>query len=258
MRVALFVPCYVDQLYPDVGFAALELLERHGASVEVLSEPGCCGQPFSNLGAVEQALPLARQFQAALGRYDYVVCPSGSCTATLHRHAAWLGASGTGHEPTQAGRRVLELCEFLVQVLGVAAVDVTFPHRVALHEGCHGLRELGLGQPSELGAGARNYAHPARQLLGSVKGLTLIEPSRPDECCGFGGSFAVKEAAVSKAMGCDRIEDFARAGAEVVTSGDMSCLMHLEGLMRRDGRALGVMHLAQILAGRTAPEPIGA
>jgi L-lactate dehydrogenase complex protein LldE len=257
MRVALFIPCYVDQLYPDVGFASLELLEAHGVPVEVPAQQTCCGQVLTNRGALRAARPLAANFEATFAGYEYVVCPSGSCTAALRRHCHGLGAS-----PQGAASRVLELCQFLVEVLKVQhAVPAfppraPFPHRVLLHESCHGLRELGLGQPSELGQGPQ-LESPARQLLRQVPGLRLVEPARRDECCGFGGSFSVAQPEVSVRMGNDRIDDFVQAGAEVVTSADMSCLMHLSGLMRRQGRSCSVLHIAQVLAGRSAPPGAG-
>lgn len=245
-RVALFVPCYVDQLYPDVAFATLELLESQGLRVDVPSAQTCCGQPLTNKGAVSAARALGASFEATFAAYDYIVCPSGSCTAALHRHSEWLGAP-----PAGAATRVFELCHFLVDVLGSERLGRSFPHRVVLHQSCHALRELGHGAPSEFGAGRSVRQNPARQLLQGVPDLTLVEPERVDECCGFGGSFCVVEPEVSSRMGDDRIGDFERAGAEIVTSADMSCLMHLSGLMRRKRRPLSVMHISQVLVGRS-------
>jgi L-lactate dehydrogenase complex protein LldE len=245
-RVALFVPCYVDQLYPGVAWASLELLEAHGAEVHVPSEQTCCGQPLINTGAVAAARPLAERFADTFGGFAYVVCPSGSCTATLQRQ---LGRVAAG----RPAPRVFELCEFLVDVLKVERVEASFPHRVALHQSCHALRELGLGVPSELGPGAATRESPGRRLLAAVDGLTLVEPERADECCGFGGSFCLTEAGVSTRMGSDRASDFERAGARVVTSLDVSCLMHLSGVSRRQGRPLEFMHIAEVLRGRPVP-----
>lgn len=252
MRVALFVPCYVDQLCPDVALSALELLEAQGLDVDVPEGQTCCGQVLINSGSAAAARPLAASFQERFGEHEHIVCPSGSCVATLRQHAHWLGAP-----PGNAGTRVKELSEFLVDVLGVRELGVSFPHRVALHQSCHGLRELGLAPSSELCTlpRERRARDRVRTLLGGVRDLELVEPTRSDECCGFGGSFCVGEAAVSARMGQDRIADFERAGAEVVTSGDMSCLLHLSSLLRRQRKPLAVMHVAQILAGRTPPEP---
>jgi L-lactate dehydrogenase complex protein LldE len=150
---------------------------------------------------------------------------------------------------------VFELCDFLVEVLGAERVEASFPHRVVLHQSCHALRELGLGTPSELGGGATLRESPGRRLLSSVQGIELVEPARSDECCGFGGSFCIKEAGISARMGEDRLLDFESAGAEVVTSLDMSCLMHLSGVSRRQRRRLEFMHIAEVLVGRPLPVP---
>lgn len=237
-EVALFVPCHVDQLYPGVAWAALELLEAHGARVHVPAEQACCGQPLLNTGAAAAARPLAGLFRSRFGGHAHVVCPSGSCAAALRRQLRGAGAP-----------RVYELCEYLVDVLGVQQVEARFPRRVALHQSCHALRELGLGAASELGGGEVGRESPARRLLARVEGLELVDPERSDECCGFGGTFCVGEAALSARMGDDRLADFERAGAEVVTSMDSSCLMHLAGLARRQGRPLVFLHVAEVLRG---------
>jgi L-lactate dehydrogenase complex protein LldE len=250
MRVALFVPCYVDQLCPDVALSALELLEALGLEVVVPDGQTCCGQVLINGGSAAAARPLAANFQALFAEHEHVVCPSGSCVATLRQHAHWFGAPA-GHP----GTRVQELCEFLVDVVGVRELDVAFPFRVALHQSCHALRELGLAPSSELCTlpPAARATDRVRMLLSAVRGASVVELERRDECCGFGGSFCVGEAEVSARMGEDRIADFERAGAEVVTSGDASCLLHLSGLLRRQNKPLAVMHIAQILAGRPPP-----
>lgn len=261
MRVALFIPCYVDQLYPDVGFACLELLEACGVSVEVPSQQTCCGQVLTNRGSLRAAAPLAANFEATFAEYEHIVCPSGSCAAALRRHP-----HGLGGDPRGAPSRVLELCQFLLQVVGAERVRALLqqrvpPRRVLLHESCHGLRELGLGQPSELGrqpaelrgASAAGSESPARQLLRLVPGLELVLPSRSDECCGFGGSFSVAEPELSARIGSDRLDDFQGAGAEIVTSVDMSCLMHLSGLMRRQGRSCQALHVAELLRSAVLP-----
>jgi L-lactate dehydrogenase complex protein LldE len=245
-QVALFVPCYIDQLYPGVAWASLELLEAHGVRVDVPEQQTCCGQPLINTGAVDSARQLAERFTTCFSAYEHVVCPSGSCVATLHRQ---LSHGQSAH----ATGRIFELCEFLVDVLGVQRVEASFPHRVALHQSCHALRELGLGAPSELGGGAPARENPGRLLLSGVRGLELVEPEREDECCGFGGSFCLTEAGVSTRMGEDRMHDFERAGADVVTSLDMSCLMHLSGLSRRQKGPLEFMHISEVLMGRPIP-----
>jgi L-lactate dehydrogenase complex protein LldE len=247
-KVALFVPCYIDQLYPGVAWASLELLERSGVDVDVPAEQTCCGQPLINTGGVSAARPLIERFERLFSGYDYVVCPSGSCCATLE---AELAREHGGPAPL----RIFELCEFLVEVLGVQRVEASFPHRVLLHQSCHALRELGLGTPSEQGGGGERRENPGRKLLATVKGLSLVDPARSDECCGFGGSFCLMEAGVSSRMGEDRLVDFEGAGAEIVTSLDMSCLMHLSGLSRRRGQRLAFMHIAEVLVGRPPLAP---
>jgi L-lactate dehydrogenase complex protein LldE len=253
--VALFVPCYVDQLYPDVGLATVEILERLGLEVDFPKAQTCCGQPMANSGCTAAAAPLARRFVDIFADAEAVVCPSGSCVAMVRHHYDEYFAAGDARAARVRGR-TFELGEFLVDVLRVEKIAGRFPHRVGLHQSCHGLRELRLGPASERMDGAAAPANKLRMLLAGLEGVQLCEVERPDECCGFGGTFAVAEEAVSCMMGQDRIIDHEKAGAEVLTAGDMSCLMHLEGLIRRQRRPLAVMHIAQILAGR--PVPAGA
>ncbi len=243
-RVGLFIPCYIDQLYPRVGLATLEILERCGCRVAYPEEQTCCGQPMANTGCTEEARPLARRFLALFKDYDYVVAPSGSCVAMVRLHYEELIHGEPGFEELKG--KTFELCEFLTDVLEVERIDGRFPHRVGLHQSCHGLRELRLAKASEL-VGAP-YGK-ARQLLELLGGIQLTALSRPDECCGFGGTFAVNEEAISCMMGLDRIADHEQAGTEVLTANDMSCLMHLDGLIRRQKKPIRVMHIAEILVG---------
>jgi L-lactate dehydrogenase complex protein LldE len=253
MRVGLFIPCYVDQLYPDVGLAALEVLENLGVDVVYPEDQTCCGQPMANSGCSEDARTLAHRFLRVFRGFGAVVCPSGSCVSMVRHHYEPFLAGESGFPELR--ENTFELCEFITDVLGVERIEGRFARRVGLHQSCHGLRMLGLGGPSELMAKRHDKA---RQLLSSIDGLELVSLSRPDECCGFGGTFAVNEPEVSAMMGLDRIADHERAGAEVVTATDMSCLMHLEGLLRRRNKALQVLHVAQIFAGRTVPMSGGA
>ncbi len=246
MRVGLFIPCYVDQLFPDVGMATVELLERCGCDVEFPEEQTCCGQPMANTGCWDEAKPLAEKFLRLFSPYDAVVCPSGSCVAMVTHHYDEFLDGKPGFADLKA--KTFELTQFLTQVVKLENLEgVSFPHRVGLHNSCHGLRELRLGRSSER---MEPDFSLAKQLLSLVDGIELVDLERTDECCGFGGTFAVTEEAVSCMMGRDRIHDHEQAGAEVITAGDMSCLMHLDGLIRRDGKPLRVMHIAQILAGR--------
>jgi L-lactate dehydrogenase complex protein LldE len=246
-HVGLFIPCYVDQLYPRVGMATVELLERFGCAVDFPEQQTCCGQPMANTGCDAQAKPLAERFLAIFKDYEYIVAPSGSCVAMVRHHYEEFLHGQPGFEELK--RKTFELTEFLTDVLKVDHIDVKFPHKVGLHQSCHGLRELRLGSSSEL---VGKQFGKAQRLLEMVDGVELVKLQRPDECCGFGGTFAVNEEAVSCMMGQDRIYDHEQAGAEVITANDMSCLMHLAGLIRREKKPLRVMHIAEILAGDPA------
>jgi L-lactate dehydrogenase complex protein LldE len=245
--VALFVPCYVDQLYPQVAEATMRLLERHGCTVEFPEAQTCCGQPMSNSGETEAAKPLCSHFLDVFERYQYVVAPSGSCVGMVRHQFTTLVPDHPALKKVQAA--TYELCEFLHDVLGVRQVKGRFNKKVGLHRSCHAQRELRLASGSE-----RQVApfDKVKTLLGSLDGITLVEPARTDECCGFGGTFAIGEEAVSCLMGRDRLDQQAAAGAEVITGVDMSCLMHLEGLARREGRPVKILHAAQVLLGEGA------
>ncbi len=251
MRVALFIPCYIDQFYPQVGRATLGLLEGQGLEVDFPMGAVCCGQPMANSGCETDAIPAMKAFVDTYKDYEYIVVPSGSCTLHVHEHFDRL-------EQTEAVRRVrantYELCAFLVDVLKLDKLEASFPFRVGLHMSCHGLRGLRLAQSSER---AGQPFNKMRQLLDMVKGIELVDLDHADECCGFGGTFAVSERAVSVKMGKDRIDDHRRHGAEVITAGDMSCLMHLQGLIRRQNAPLRVMHIAEILNAQI-PEKVGS
>jgi L-lactate dehydrogenase complex protein LldE len=249
MKVGLFIPCYVEQLYPNVGMATVEVLERYGVEVDYPEAQTCCGQPMANAGLGDQARPLVDRFVRIFGDYDHVVCPSGSCVSMVRVQHRGLIADRA--RPAQLERldrlagSTYELCEFLVDVMKIERASGQFAHKVGLHQSCHGLRELRLGAGSE--RRVKRFDKVGR-LLAGLTGIELVEPARADECCGFGGTFAVTEDAVSCAMGRDRLTAHEHAGAEIVTAVDMSCLMHLEGLIGRDRRPLRVMHVAEILA----------
>lgn len=240
--IGLFIPCYVDQLFPQVGIASLRILKNLGLDVEVPVDQTCCGQPMANSGCADSARPLAERFLRLFARYDHVVAPSGSCISMVKNHYA----QGLSREPGFERLRTsaYELCEYLVDVVGVRNVDGELRHKVGLHQSCHGLRELRLGRSSERRDAPFNKV---RDLLVQLRGIELVALTRPDECCGFGGTFAVAEEAVSSMMGRDRIADHRKAGAELIAGADMSCLMHLDGLMRRDGMPIPVVHVAQLL-----------
>jgi L-lactate dehydrogenase complex protein LldE len=248
MRIGLFVPCYIDQLYPDVAMATLELLEKVGVAVEFPEEQTCCGQPMANTGCRDDTRPLALKFLKIFRDYPLVVCPSGSCVAMVRHHYHEHLAGQPGFEELVG--KTYELCEFLVDVLKVEPFSGAFPHRVGIHQSCHGLRGLRMGSSSEMVGPSFSKM---RFLLERLEGIQISQLDRVDECCGFGGTFSINEEAVSCQMGLDRLADHARAGTEVLTAPDMSCLMHLAGLLRRQGSRMHVMHIAQILAGRSVP-----
>jgi len=245
--VALFVPCYVDQLAPEVGLATASVLERLGCQVSFDPRQTCCGQPFVTTGAHAEAVRLARAHASVFERAEAVVCPSASCVATVRRrYADLLGAAQA--EPIAA--RTFELGEFIVLRLGTSDVGAVFPHRVALLESCHGLRELGLGRPSEKSGVADDAVGITERLLRGVTGLELRPVTRRDECCGFGGAFSVGFPELSARIGRDKLRALAESGAEYVTATDASCLLHLEALRAREGFGPRAIHLAEILASR--------
>jgi len=235
MRVGLFIPCYVDQFYPQVGIATLELLEKFGCEVVYPPNQTCCGQPMANSGFEHLTGDCTALFTKNFAGFDYIVSPSGSCVLHIKEHA--LENAGL-HD------RIFELVEFLTDILKVDRLEASFPYMVGLHQSCHGQRGLHLAQMSELMAPP--FSKPV-QLLNMVKKIQLIELDRKDECCGFGGTFCVAEEAVSVKMGKDRVADHSKHGAEVITGSDMSCLMHLEGILRRQKSPVQVKHIAEIL-----------
>jgi len=240
MRIALFITCFNDLLFPEVGRSVVTLLGRLGHDVEFPATQTCCGQMHFNSGYRDECIPLVRRFAAAFAGYDAVVTPSASCAAMVRLHHATVAGEASDSSLVDAvgdlAPRVYELSEFLIDVLGVTDVGASFAHTVALHPTCHSQRLLRVGD------------RPAR-LLKAVDGLTLVDLPNAEECCGFGGMFAVKNAGTSVAMGLDKVDDVHASGAEVLTAADTSCLMHIGGLLSRRGSATRVMHLAEILAG---------
>lgn len=244
MRVALFVPCFVDHLVPSAAIAALRVLERLGIAAEVPEGAVCCGQPVANAGFATEGNQALARLAATLAPYDHVVILSGSCAAHVTGHAA--GASAVG---AAVARRTREFCAFLHDVVGLEGVrtlGASLHARVALHVGCHALRGLGLARPSELQLPANNKV---RALLETVDGLSLAALARPDECCGFGGSFSVAEPGVSTRMGRDRLADVRSGGAQALVTTDLSCALHLRGIDGAGGGSLPMWHVAEVLAG---------
>lgn len=241
MKVALFVPCYVDQFYPQVAVATLEILEKLGVEVTFPPQQTCCGQPMANSGFEHLTSRTNHLFVRQFSGFDYVVCPSGSCTLHVKEH---LHDDQADDDARKIRSSIYEFTEFLTDILKVTNLPSRFPYRVGIHQSCHGQRGLHLSQMTEL------VAEPfskSTQLLALVDGIELITLSRQDECCGFGGTFCVAEESVSVKMGKDRVADHLQHDADYITGGDMSCLMHMEGILRRQNSKTKVVHIAEIL-----------
>lgn len=230
MRVALFVPCFVDQFFPRAAMAAVAVLRRVGVEVEFPEEQTCCGQPAFNTGYWDEARALAERYVKVFDGFDAIVCPSGSCTAMVRNCYPELLGRATG-----ASERTYDFAEFLVKRLGVADVGARFPARVTYHDSCHALREL-------------RIKDEPRQLLRCVRGLELVEMGEAETCCGFGGTFAVKLPAVSAAMNETKCQSIAATGAQYVVSGDASCLMQIGGHLSRRKLPVQPITLAEVLA----------
>lgn len=240
MRIALFVTCLADALFPDVGRATVTLLERLGQEVDFPAAQTCCGQMHVNTGYRAEALPLVRHYVETFEPYDTIVAPSGSCVGSVrHQHAdvaSALGDEALARRARAVAARTYELSELLVDVLGVEDVGAYYPHRVTYHPTCHSLRMLGVGD------------RPLR-LLRNVRGMTLLELPAADQCCGFGGTFALKNAETSTAMLADKMRHVLHTGAEALCASDSSCLMHIGGGLTRLRAGTRTVHLAEILAG---------
>lgn len=241
MKVGLFIPCYIDQFYPQVAIAAMELLEKLGCEVCFPLNQTCCGQPMANSGFAVLSKGCDANFVNNFTGFDYIVAPSGSCVLHVKEH---LNDAVYPDKAAQIRSNIYELTEFLTDVLKVEKLAASFPFKVGLHNSCHGQRGLHLSSTSELVL--PGFSKPMT-LLNMVSGLELSLPERPDECCGFGGTFCVFEEAVSVKMGVDRIAAHAANTVDVITGGDVSCLMHLEGILKRKGSTTRVMHIAEIL-----------
>ena len=245
MKVALMVTCINDTLFPDTGKAVVRLLRRLGVDVDFPEQQSCCGQPMVNTGYLDEAVPVVRNFARAFAGYDAVVTPSGSCAGSVrHQHGIVARRSGDAaleRATAELSPRTYELSEFLVDVLGVVDVGAYFPHTVTYHPTCHSLRMLGVGDRPE-------------RLLRAVRGLRLVDLRDSDQCCGFGGTFALKNSDTSVAMGSDKARHVVDSGAEVLVAGDNSCLMHVGGLLSRQRSGIRVLHLADVLASTEATQ----
>ncbi len=231
--VALFIPCYIDQFFPQVAEDTAKLLTRLGVPAVFPDEQTCCGQPAFNSGYWDEARKVIHHFCDVFSRYKWIVSPSGSCTAMAR---VFFGHVDPDDHIVDTGQRVFELTEFLVEVLGITDTGARFPHKVTMHIGCHTRRELGV-------------ADQPLALLKSVRDLEYRELPDMEDCCGFGGTFSVKMPEVSLSMGRTKAENILKSGADVVVSPDSSCLMHIDGILRRDPamRHIRIMHMAELL-----------
>ena len=234
--VAMFVPCYIDQFFPHIAKATAQLLTQLGIPLVFPDKQTCCGQPAFNSGYWEEARKVVRHFCKAMKGHKWIVSPSGSCSAMCR---VFFGHVDPSPEVAEVSGRVFELTEFLVNILGVTDVGARFPHKVTLHNGCHTRRELGV-------------VEPPLKLLANVRDLELHELPNVEECCGFGGTFSVKMPGTSLAMGGTKVENILKSGADVVVSPDISCLMHIGGILRRHPEAqhIRAIHIAEVLTAR--------
>ena len=247
MRIGLFIPCFIDAFFPEVGVATLELLERFGHEVVYPRDQTCCGQPMADNGFSAESADTEALFVRNFSGFDYIVAPEGSC---VHHVRDNFDAVEQTAAVTEVRSRTYELVEFLHDIQKVDAFPwAKVPHRVGLHNKCISLRRLKHARPSEL---HEPFFSKPMDLLSKVEGIEFVTPARPDECCGFGGTFSVLEEAVSAKMGYDKVTDHARAGAEYIVSADSSCLMHQQGCAERIWVSIKFIHIAQILNGASA------
>jgi L-lactate dehydrogenase complex protein LldE len=233
MNIQLFVPCFIDQLYPNVGFNMVKVLTKAGCTVSYNANQTCCGQPAFNAGFWEDAKEVCRKFINDFSGDEYIVAPSASCVGFVKNYYGKLFKDSD--EINALKNRIFEFSDFMVNVLKVENVDAVFNGKVTYHDSCAGLRECGIKQEP-------------RKLLANVAGLELVEMEDVETCCGFGGTFAVKFEGISAAMADQKVNHATKTGADYIISTDMSCLMHIDGYARHEGRAIKSLHLADVLA----------
>lgn len=246
MRIGLFIPCFMNELYPDVCKATYRLLKNQKLNVEYPLNQSCCGQAMANSGCSKDIKKLALHFVNTFKDYDYIVAPSASCVTMVKEHYSEFFDNNTDYNKIKAS--IYEICEFLHDIVKPENIrfEHAFAYRVGLHNSCHGHRVLKLAASSELNT---PYFSKLKNLLNMVPGVELVTLKREDECCGFGGTFSINEEAISVAMGKSRIKDHLDSDAQIITGADMSCLMHLDGVINRDKSPIKVMHISEILAG---------
>lgn len=235
MKIGLFIPCYINQYYPKVGISTYKLLRKLGYDVEYPMDQTCCGQPLGNAGYERFTEGAQRQFRKSFEKFETVVAPSASCVLYAREHKALI---------QYQKQEIFELSDFLVTQGLLGKISASFSKKVGILQSCHGLRGLELGNPSEI---METTESKLQMVLKSVKDISIVQLDRQDDCCGFGGTFSVKEADLSVKMGKDRIDDFIKNGAEVITGTDVSCLMHLEGIIRKRKLRLETKHFSEIL-----------
>lgn len=246
MKIGLFIPCFMNELYPDICKATYQVLKKQGLDIEYPLSQTCCGQPMANSGCSKDVKNLAIHFVNTFKDFDYIVAPSGSCVAMVKEHYSEFFDNDKDYNKVKAS--IYEVCEFLHDIVKVENLNlnVSFPYNVGLHNSCHGHRVLKLGTATELNV---PYNSKLENLLNTVNEIKLVDLKRKDECCGFGGTFSVAEEDISVAMGKDRIKDHVESDAQIMTGADMSCLMHMDGLINRNKYPIKVMHIVEILAG---------
>lgn len=242
MKIGLFIPCYVDAVFPEVGIATYRLLKHLNLDVTYPINQTCCGQPMANAGFEKQAVGLAERFDDKFRDFDYVVAPSVSCTAFVKLNYPRLLK---GRHGCVTSEKIMDVVEFLHDIVKIDTPLGSFHHKVSLHNSCHGVRELGLSSPSEMHVEKFNKI---KDLLELVDGITVVEPERSDECCGFGGMFSVEEKSISAQMGKEKVERHIATGAEYVTGPDCSCLMHMAGVADKQQLEMKFKHVVEILA----------
>lgn len=243
MRVGLFIPCYINAVFPQVGIASYKLLKSLGVDVDYPEDQTCCGQPMGNAGFENEAVSLAKRFDEKFKDYDYIVGPSASCVVFVRDNYGRLRIQ-PNHQCASEGK-IYEICEFIHDVVKPTHLKAKFPHKVSLQNSCHGVRLLHLSSCSEQNV---PYFNKMRDLLTMVEGCEVVEPERPDECCGFGGMFSIEEKAVSVQMAHDKVQRHLATGAEYITGADSSCLMSQNGIIASEKLPLKTIHIVEILA----------
>ena len=246
MKIGLFIPCFMNELYPNICKATYKLLKDQGLQIEYPLSQTCCGQPMANSGCAKDVKKLAIDFVNRFKDFDYIVVPSGSCVSMVKEHYAEFFDNDKDYNKVKAS--IYEVCEFLHDIIKIENINfnVSFPFKVGVHNSCHGHRVLKLATASELNI---PYDSKLKNLLNKISDIEMVTLKREDECCGFGGTFSVQEEAISVAMGKDRIKDHINSSAQIITGADMSCLMHMDGIINRDKNPIKVMHIVEILAG---------